>query len=133
MRMAWLRQIFSHKWVRVLLAHVLGIGAVAAVVITLSLLFGSACPSYLIFGFCCPFCGMTRAHLAALRLDFASALYYHPAFFTGIPLLWLLFHEQLFVKKWQKILRWITIGVLIAVLLLTYVIRVLLFGFDFFA
>lgn len=34
------------------------------------------------FGIVCPGCYMTRAILAALRLDFAAAFRYHPMFFT---------------------------------------------------
>lgn len=133
MSVTWLKQVCSRKWVRVLFWHVLGLGLVGTLIILASLFLGSACPTYLIFGFCCPFCGMTRAHLAALRLDFAAAFYYHPAFFTGIPLLWLLIHPQLFSKKWQKVLWWVLTVTLAIVLLTTYVVRVILFGFDFFA
>lgn len=133
MGLAWLKQVLSRKWVRVLLGHVLGLGLVGTLVILASLFLGSACPTYLIFGFCCPFCGMTRAHLAALRLDFAAAFYYHPAFFTGMPLLWLLIHPQFFSKKWQKVLWWILTIILAITLLATYVVRLTLFGIDFFA
>ena len=51
----------------------------------------------------CPFCGMTRAHLAALRLDLAGALAYHPLFFLGLPYLFLLFHDSLFSPKGRRI------------------------------
>ena len=43
------------------------------------------CPIKHIFGFSCAGCGMTRALLSALRLDFASAFYYHPLWFAVIP------------------------------------------------
>ena len=49
----------------------------------LSINLGSACPSYLIFHICCPFCGMTRAHLAALRLDFSDAFFLPSGVFLG--------------------------------------------------
>ena len=39
------------------------------------------CPFRFFFGISCPGCGMTRALLAALRLDFAAAFSYHPLFF----------------------------------------------------
>lgn len=38
------------------------------------------CPVRLIFGIECPSCGMTRAFLSALRLDFKAAFSYHPLF-----------------------------------------------------
>ena len=121
-------------WVKVALTHICIIGAVAGILMLLSWAFGSACPLYAIFGICCPFCGMTRAHLAALRLDFAAAFTYHPAFFTGIPFLWMLCHKGLFEKKWAVRLWWMLTVVMGAALLGTYVARVILHGgFDFFA
>ena len=38
------------------------------------------CPSVLLFDMECPACGMTRAFVSALRLDFAAAFAYHPLF-----------------------------------------------------
>jgi hypothetical protein len=121
-------------WVKVALTHVGIIGAIAVILALLSLAFGSACPTYAIFGICCPFCGMTRAHLAALRLDFAAAFAYHPAFFAGVPFLWMLFHKGLFQKKWALVLWWVLSIGLGALLLGTYMARVIIHGgFDFFA
>lgn len=42
-------------------------------------------------GLACPGCGMTRAWLAVLRLDFAAAVAYHPLFWAAplaVALLW---------------------------------------------
>lgn len=128
-----MKQFFSQKWVRVVLTHVLLVGIVAALLTTASLLLGHACPTYLIFGICCPFCGMTRAHLSALQLDFASAFAYHPAFFAGLPFLWVLVHQRLFQSKWQKVLWWVLVGLLGATLGVTYIVRLCIFGIDFFA
>lgn len=41
---------------------------------------GIGCPIKFISGISCPGCGMTRAALSLLQLDFASAFYYHPLF-----------------------------------------------------
>ena len=41
---------------------------------------GISCPIKFVTGISCPGCGMTRAWLAVLRLDFAAAFYYHPLF-----------------------------------------------------
>ena len=121
-------------WVKVALTHVGIIGALAVILALLSLAFDSACPTYAIFGICCPFCGMTRAHLAALRLDFAAAFAYHPAFFAGVPFLWILFHKGLFQKKWAVVRWWVLSIGLGALLLGTYMARVIIHGgFDFFA
>ncbi len=47
---------------------------------------GIGCPIRFITGISCPGCGMTRAWLSALHLDFKSAFYYHPLFFT-VPII----------------------------------------------
>ncbi len=41
-------------------------------------------------GFVCPGCGMTRALLAAVSLDFRAAFFYHPMFWS-LPILYLYF------------------------------------------
>ena len=129
-----MKRFFAKRWVRVCLVHLALFALLAAAVALLSRIFGSTCPTYTLFSVCCPFCGMTRAHLAALRLDFAAAFSYHPAFYAGLPFLWLLIHRHLFEKKWQSVLWWVLISVLGALLLGTYIARVIIHGgFDFFA
>jgi hypothetical protein len=44
------------------------------------------CPTALFFGIPCPGCGLTRATLALLRGDVASALHFHPLVFVLAPL-----------------------------------------------
>ena len=129
-----MKRFFALPWVRMLLMHV-GLLAILSVVIgLLSRIFGSACPTYAIFGICCPFCGMTRAHLAALRLDFAAAFSYHPVFFVGVPFLWVIFHESLFRTPKRKVLWYVQVALLAVLLLGVYVFRVISSGgFDFFA
>ena len=39
-----------------------------------------ACPSSYFLGIPCPGCGMTRAFLSLLHLDFKTAFFYHPLF-----------------------------------------------------
>ena len=58
------------------------ISAIAAVVILYIVLecFGITCPIKFITGVSCAGCGMSRAWLACLRLDFKKAFYYHPLF-----------------------------------------------------
>lgn len=48
-------------------------------------LLGITCPIKFILGISCPGCGMTRAWLAALRMDWAAAFGYHPLFWL-VPL-----------------------------------------------
>ena len=60
------------------------------------------------FGIPCPGCGMTRAVLAALRLDLAAAFGYH-AMFWSMPVLFLyfLFDQGLFRNKcWDRLVLW---------------------------
>ena len=57
-------------------------------------------------GFICPGCGMTRAMLSALRLDFAAAFRHHSMFWS-MPILYLYFLSDngLFHKKrWDTLL-----------------------------
>ena len=43
---------------------------------------GIGCPIRFVFGIECPGCGMTRALVSVLRLDFASAFAFHPVWFV---------------------------------------------------
>ena len=50
------------------------------------------CPIKFLTGISCAGCGMTRAWLSALKLDFAQAFYYHPLFLMvpiGVMVLWM--------------------------------------------
>ena len=46
---------------------------------------GINCPIRYLSGISCPGCGMSRACLSALRLDFAAAFYYNPAWVVLLP------------------------------------------------
>lgn len=46
---------------------------------------GIHCPIRYLSGISCPGCGMSRACLSALRLDFAMAFYYNPAWVALLP------------------------------------------------
>ena len=73
--------------------------------------FGLPCLFELAFGIPCPGCGMTRAALALLQLDFAAAFSYHPMIFA-MPILYLYFLSDngLFHKKLPDRLVLIAIG-----------------------
>ena len=66
------------NWKRVLLGALLLVAAV--------LIMDVGCVFRKTTGVPCPGCGMTRAHLAALRLDFKDAFFYHPLWFLPAPL-----------------------------------------------
>lgn len=102
-------------------------GAITLLSIILALylaffILGISCPIKYIFGVSCPGCGMTRATLSALRLDFAMAFYYHPLWplvLPGAVLLLFLF------KKGKRGAFGVIIALLILTFLITYFIRLL--------
>ncbi|MBR4061700.1 MAG: DUF2752 domain-containing protein [Clostridia bacterium] len=123
---------YSKKEFLIIMAKHVGVGGAALVMFYIfSKLFGSICPTYRFLGICCPFCGMTRAHLAALKLDFSQALYYNPVFFLGVPCIFFMVHEKLFAPKYDK-MRKIIAGILLGIIVAVYIVRVCLYGFDFF-
>ncbi len=60
---------------------------------------GVSCPILLLTGVSCAGCGMTRALLAMLRLDFKEAFYCHPLFWLVIPAALVLFYRERIPKK----------------------------------
>lgn len=84
----------AYKWI---------ILALCAALVALLAISRIGCPFYRIFGIPCPGCGMTRAFLACLRLDFAAAWRYHPMVFS-LPYLLALFWKDGVVfaeKRWN--------------------------------
>lgn len=78
------------KWKTVLQRMALLTGVVGAVA-----LFGG-CPVRRFFGVSCPGCGMMRACLSLIQLDFRAAFAYHPLVFVLVPaVLYILFREVL--------------------------------------
>lgn len=73
------------EWKTVLQRLVFLIGAVGAVA-----LFGG-CPVRRFFGASCPGCGMMRARLSLIKLDFRSALASHPLVFALVPAVFYIF------------------------------------------
>ncbi len=65
-----------------------------------------------VFKIPCPGCGMTRAYISLLHLDFKKAFEYNPMFWS-VPILFLLyiFDIKIFKKEWANTL----LGVLIIV------------------
>ncbi|KXB71395.1 DUF2752 domain-containing protein [Peptoniphilus sp. DNF00840] len=83
--------------------------------------FGITCPIKFMTGISCPSCGMTRAYLSLLRLDFKSAYYYHPLFV--LPALGLIIY--IFRDKFsKKFLRGIEVS-FVLVFLIVYVFRMM--------
>lgn len=92
---------------------------VIAAIYFILILFKIGCPFLSITGILCPGCGMTRAIIRALRLDFAGAWLYHPLFFT-VPVILLLLLFGIYLRPRLQRLIWIILG---ASFLLTYLLR----------
>lgn len=84
-------------------------------------LFHIGCPIKYFSGISCPGCGMSRAVLAVLRLDFEAAFYYHPLFLLT-PIMFLLFLFEFFIHPMLYKITWVLIIVLF---LLTYFYRLI--------
>lgn len=84
------KKISFRRWLWVHLALAGGLGA-------LLVLFG--CPLYRFTGLPCPLCGMTRAWLAALRLDFSAAFFFHPLFPLAPPALLYAAHREVLPRR----------------------------------
>lgn len=109
----------KQKIIRYILRDMIIFAVAAAMIWVCNLVFGGSCYTKVLFDFDCPFCGMTRAHFAALRLDFAAAFGFHRLFFLGVPYLYLLTHEELFRGKRQKP-YFVTVIIMTAALLINY-------------
>ncbi|MDD4328245.1 MAG: DUF2752 domain-containing protein [Eubacteriales bacterium] len=77
-------------------------------------------------GLPCPTCGMTRASLSLLHLNFGEAFYYHPMVFVVIPALIAGAVLLLIGKATKKrCMPWII--ALAASLFIVYIVRMILF------
>lgn len=81
----------------------------AIVIIVLFYLFlemiGITCPIKFLTGISCAGCGMSRAYLSLLRLDFKSALHDHPLFiFPILGVLLFLFRKKISIKRYHQLL-----------------------------
>ena len=86
-----------------------------------ALLFGWNCPIKYLTGVPCPGCGLSRALAALLRLDFRTALRFHPMVFVLPPVvLYALFGKKpLFGSKdLERMLLWSVIVLDIAIWLI---------------
>lgn len=80
------------------------------------------CPIKLIIGFPCPGCGMTRACISILKLDFISAFNYNPLVFVFPFIMWIIiFNERPIINKlYNSKILWISLLILV---ILVYVLR----------
>jgi len=80
------------------------------VLVLIMYFFNIPCLFKKVFKIPCPGCGMTRAYISLLHLDFKKAFEYNPMFWS-VPILFLIyiFDIKIFKKEWVNTL----IGVLI--------------------
>lgn len=81
----------------------------------------TGCPFRWLTGICCPGCGMTRAVISLLRLDFRQAFYYYPLVFL-VPLVFVLY---LLRKHFSKKFKTVLCAALLAAMLLLYLYRMI--------
>lgn len=76
-------------------------------------------------GIPCPGCGLTRAWLAAIRLDFAGAFSWHPMFWS-VPVLalFLVYDAELFPSRKWNITIW---GLILAGWAVAYAARLVMY------
>lgn len=94
----------------------LAVLALCALVLVLWVSLSLPCPIRHLTGLPCPGCGMSRAWLAALRLDFAQAFRCHPMFWAvPVVALFAVFDFRLLPKPRHNALALILIGAGVAV------------------
>ena len=98
-------------------------GLVICVAIFLAFFFH--CPIKHLFGISCPGCGMTRAHLALLRLDFKEAFHLHPMFPVVVPMVLYTAHRGLFKKRLSEKIEFIILYTVIFLFAATYIYRLM--------
>ena len=81
---------------------------IAGFYLFLELVLGVTCPILYFTGISCAVCGMSRAWMCLLHLDFAGAFYYHPLFWIpGVGAILFLFWDRI-PKKWKRALLAVT-------------------------
>jgi len=98
-------------------------GIIAAIVLFIIFLY--QCPIYALTGIQCPGCGITRAYISAIQLDFRTAFSHHPLFLTIAPLLfYITFRNKLKKTLSGKVETIILLGIT-TVFITVYIIRML--------
>lgn len=103
-------------------AYLSAVLALLAAMLLLMQLLGISCPIKHLTGISCPGCGMTRACLSALRLDFSAAFTYHPLWIALPPVAALAL--AFYFKQKKKALS-VLISVFAAAMLAVYLWRML--------
>ena len=92
------------------------VGGIFLVALAVMYVFKITCPVLKFLHIPCPGCGMTRAWISALQLDFAAAFSYHGMFWSmPILLLYYLYDGKLLPWRWADRLILIAIAIGFAV------------------
>ena len=93
------------RTVKILVFHVLIIALIGLYVFALDY-FSIGCPIRFLLGIPCPTCGVTRALLSLVRLDFTAYLRYNPMAVPLCIVIFMAFHENLLriSHKWYQII-----------------------------
>lgn len=97
-------------------------------------IFVIGCPVVRVTGISCPGCGLSRACLSALRLNFAEAFRWYPLFFIVVPFLFLWIHEKVFLRripqKWKNMALYIVCIAIFTVYIARMILRDPLLRWD---
>ncbi len=99
-------------------------------VIIIFIVFIYKCPINYFWGVQCPGCGITRAYLSALNLDFISAFRYHPLFLTIAPTILYIAHRNILRIKLSCKIEKLLFCILLVLLIALYIVRILTNGIN---
>lgn len=94
------------------------VGTIALFYAVIELL-GVTCPIRFLTGISCPGCGMSRAWLAVLRLEWETAFAFHPLFLLPVPAAGLLLFQR---RIPRRVFRW-GMATICALFLIVYIAR----------
>ncbi len=107
---------------RIVVKHIIYILAAIAAVLFL-FVSGIHCFFRFFTGVPCPSCGMTRAFLSLLKLDFYRSFYYHPLLIPGLITAFIAIHMDVPVFKFNKKVCTVYIWGFVAVFFAVYFFR----------
>ena len=92
---------------------------IASFYLFLEMVLGIGCPVKFLTGISDAGCGMSRAWLSVLKLDFGMAFYYHPLWMLPVPAAFVLLFKK---RITEKIFRFLVVC-FVAAFLMVYVYR----------
>ena len=102
---------------------------IAVFILILSFLSIYVCPFYYVTGVSCPSCGMSRAFLSVLSLDFKSSFHYHALWPLVVVVLPTYFLVKInIIKMNKKMIN--TLSIIVALIFLSYYIYRLITSSD---